>query len=49
VADERIWNIGGMIMIRENRLLQCRFAHDKWRCSQILPLEKGNFEAVFVI
>ena len=48
VAVEGIRDIGGMILIKENRLPQCRYAHDKWRCSQIPPLEKGNFKAVFV-
>ena len=48
MADEGIWNIGGMILIKGNRLSPCRFVHDKWRCSQIPPLEKGNFKDVFV-
>ena len=40
VANERIWNIRGTILIRENLLPQCCFAHDKWRYSQIPPLER---------
>jgi hypothetical protein len=48
-----MWNIGGMTLIRENRMRQSHFVHDKWRrsckpCKQIRPLEKENVKAMVV-